>query len=81
MAGHRKGTGKPLRRISSFERRRARLNAELAATTDLRDRVVIAADFVRTLLAQHPNEEEADQVVRDLIAAGERIYEQGRRAA
>jgi hypothetical protein len=74
MAGRRQESGKPLRRVMSAEKRRARLDAELAGLTDPRDRVNAAADYVRAALAQRPgSERDAEAVVDDLISAGDRI--------
>lgn len=82
MAGKRQEKGKPLRRIIRFDRRKARLAAELATAANDRDRISIAADYVRTCLAVQPDTAEADAIVAQLVAAGDRIYEkQERRGA
>jgi lipopolysaccharide biosynthesis regulator YciM len=77
MAGRRSETGSPKRRTVKFPNRIARLNAELAAATDPRDRVSIAADFVRAALAVHPAPNRAERLVGDLVSVGERIYRDG----
>jgi hypothetical protein len=76
MAGRRREQGKPKRRTVKLPNRLARLNTELAEATDSRDRVAIAADFVRGALAVNPNPIAAEKVVVDLVSAGERIYKQ-----
>jgi len=76
MAGSRKTSGKPLKRVTSSRRLRERLNAELADLTDPRDRVVAAADYVRAALARRPGRADvAAEVVEELTGAGDRILE------
>jgi hypothetical protein len=82
MAGSRKASGKPLKRVSSAQRLREQLRAELATLTDPRDRVIAAADYVRAALARRPGRADvADEVVEELMGAGDRILELERGAA
>jgi hypothetical protein len=76
MAGKRQEKGKPLKRVASAQRLRQRLDVELNGSTDPRDRVVAAADYVRAALARFPGRlDVADEVVDALIEAGDRILE------
>lgn len=74
MAGKRRAAGKPMVRTSRVERRRANLDADLAAAQTLQDRVAVAADHVRSALALNPDETVADQVVEHLREAGDRLH-------
>lgn len=82
MAGKRKGTGKPLKIETSAKRLRAKLDAELAATTDPAGRVNAAADYVRAALRRRPGRAYvADTVIADLQNAGDQILELERGAS
>ncbi|TDD97682.1 hypothetical protein [Actinomadura rubrisoli] len=74
MAGSRRAKGKPMRRTARFPRRLQRLNEALAATTDPRARVMIAADHYRAGLAAHPDPQGAERLVQMLVDAGNRLY-------
>lgn len=74
MAGKRRGTGKPMRRVASCHRRIENVEAELAATIDPADRIYIAADYVRAAIRRGPAPRgDIDELVDDLIALGHRI--------
>lgn len=73
MAGQRKGTGKPLKWVNSAQRRRAKLEEELQRLSDPRDRVFIAADYVRAALSTRTDAEAAERVVAVLTREGDRI--------
>lgn len=75
MAGHRRGTGKPTRAAARAARMRARLDEELAAALTPAAKVGAAADYLRSVLTRHPDEDIADRVVADLIAAADRLKE------
>ena len=82
MAGRRKDSGKPLKRVASARRLRERLDVELAGHIDPRDRVSAAADYVRAALARRPGRiDVAGAVVETLTEAGDRILELERGAA
>ncbi|TYK45121.1 hypothetical protein [Actinomadura decatromicini] len=74
MAGKRRADGKPTRRVNRVHRRMERLNQALAATTDPRERVVIAADHYRSALAAHHDQASAERVVTFLVEAGNRLF-------
>ncbi|HEY0934645.1 MAG TPA: hypothetical protein VGD91_12985 [Trebonia sp.] len=73
MAGHRKGTAKPLKRHAGAARRKARLVAELAAASSATDRVAAAADYLRAALRQHPAEQVAAEVIAELVQVGDQV--------
>lgn len=76
MAGRRKESGKPLKRVTSAKRLRERLNTELAGLADPRDQVNAAADYVRAALARRPGRTDvAAEVIKELTGAGDRILE------
>lgn len=74
MAGKRRGAGRPYQRRSRPERRRSALNVELAAAHDSRARVALAADYLRSALALHPDPATAEEAVNLLIQAADRLY-------
>lgn len=74
MAGKRRAAGKPLKRVAGTERRRERMLAELAAAKTDADRVMAVADWVRSGLVSRPEPDEAARIVKQLTAAGNRIY-------
>lgn len=73
MAGHRRESGKPMVRTVKAEKRLANLNAALASTDRPQDRVAVAADHLRWVLVRHPDDDVADNVVEQLIAAANRL--------
>jgi hypothetical protein len=76
MAGKRRIPGqppKPLKRHASAERRRGRLDIELALAATDTDRVHAAAGFVTAALAANPDPDVAASVVDYLVAAGDRL--------
>lgn len=74
MAGKRRKDGKPTRRLNRAQHRMKRVNQELAATADPRERVVIALDHYRAALAFQPDEASAERVVTFLVEAGNRLF-------
>jgi hypothetical protein len=81
MAGRRRASGdKPIRRARRYQRRRVRLDVELAADTSPVGQITAAADYVRGALGPTPSEEAAAPFVRELVQVGDRIYLAGRRA-
>jgi hypothetical protein len=74
MAGKRRSDGKPTRRVGRVHRRMARLNEALAATSDPRERVVIAADHFRSALAAHHDADSAERIVTLLVEAGNQLF-------
>lgn len=54
----------------------AAVNGRLAEAANQRDRVAIAADYLRGALALHPNDDVAEQVVLYLVTTANRIYRQ-----
>lgn len=74
MAGKRRGTGKPMRRVASCNRRVENVEAQLDAATDPADRIYIAANYVRAAIRRGQAPTGAiDELVDDLIALGHRI--------
>jgi hypothetical protein len=77
VAGRRRrndGPTKPLVRAVRPERRAQNVNARLAAALDPRDRVSIAAGYLRSALTVHPHAGVAEQQVVALIAAADGLY-------
>lgn len=74
MAGKRREDGRPTRRVGRVRRRMDRLNQALAATTDPRERVMIAADHYRSALAAHHDAASAERVVTLLVEAGNQLF-------
>lgn len=74
MAGKRRADGKPTRRVGRVHRRMERLNTALAATTDPRERVMIAADHFRSALAAHHDPASAERAVTFLVEAGNQLF-------
>jgi hypothetical protein len=54
MAGHRRGTGKPLRSVGKAERRLSTFNDRLAHAQTPAQRVSVTADYLRAALAAAP---------------------------
>lgn len=75
MAGKRRAEGRPMRRTLRLTHRVRRLNEELAATSDPRDRVMVAVNHYRSALAVFPDPEGAERIVQELVKAGNRLYE------
>lgn len=74
MAGKRREAGKPQVRHARAGRRRAALNIQLAQTHNPRDRVGLAADYLRGALALHPDQNVAEEAVTRLIEAADRLH-------
>jgi hypothetical protein len=74
MAGKRREAGKPLIKDVRGERRRAVLNVKLARTHSPRDRVALAADYLRGALLLQPDPNAAEEAVTRLIEAADRLY-------
>ena len=74
MAGKRRAAGRPMRRTLRLTYRVKRLNEELAATSDPRDRVMVAVNHYRSALAVFPDPEGAERIVQELVMAGNRLY-------
>ena len=73
MAGSRRD-GRPTRRVGRVHRRMNRLNQALAATTDPRERVVIAMDHYRSALTATPDPDAAERIVTLLVEAGNQLF-------
>lgn len=74
MAGKRRGTDKPLKRLASCDRRMNRVRDELAAAVTDADRIYVAADYLRGALHRGPAPAgQVDELINDLIATGDRI--------
>ncbi|MFC7331501.1 hypothetical protein [Marinactinospora rubrisoli] len=65
------------RREAQHQRRRARMTAELGAAVTPAARLAVAVDYLRAAAHRHPGRAErpVDELVRLLIAAGDRLYE------
>jgi len=73
MAGKRRGTTTPLVRTARPERRRAALNVRLAQAHDPKQRVALAAEYLRSALAIHPDPTAAEAAVTSLIETADRL--------
>ncbi|OLT12964.1 hypothetical protein BJF79_03425 [Actinomadura sp. CNU-125] len=74
MAGKRRGTSTPLVRTARPERRRAALNIRLAQAHDPKQRVALAAEYLRSALAIHPDHTTAETAVTHLIETADRLF-------
>lgn len=74
MAGKRRGTTTPLVRTARPARRRAALNVRLAQAHDPKQRVALAAEYLRSALAIHPDPITAETAVTYLIETADRIF-------
>lgn len=67
MAGHRRKHGKPLVRTARTARRTANFLNKLAAAETPGDRVIAAADHVRSALACNPSPEAVQAAERAVV--------------
>jgi len=74
MVGKRRESGRPQVRHARPARRRATLNVRLAQTHEPRDRVALAAGYLRSALSLHPDADVAETAVTHLIEAADRLF-------
>lgn len=76
MAGHRRAKGQPLRPVGRLERLRAETDQRLLAAQKPTQRVSIAADYLRAVLARAPlstAEQVSGSVVHLLLSEADRL--------
>lgn len=72
MAGHRRGTGRPLAAVLRAERRNRTFTVRMAQADTPQQQVIVACDYLRGVLARIRPEEAsrvAGEVVRLLVGA------------
>lgn len=77
MAGNRRDLGKPTVREARIERRRAKLNRQLAKAHNPRDRIAVAANYYRSALVIKPDAAVAELMVERLVQAADDLLTEG----